>query len=65
MDENLLVQQESAAKGLNQQQNILLGWKGTNEQQGKDVATYDMQEIQATFAPVFPAIVAASIRQFK
>lgn len=43
MDENLLTQQESAAKGLNQQLNILLGLKGTNEQEGKDVATHGMQ----------------------
>lgn len=54
MDENLQVQQESAAEDwMNQQQSKLLEQEGTNEQEAKDVATQDMEEIQATSVPVF------------
>lgn len=49
----------------NQQQSRLLEWEGTNEQEAKDVATRDTEEIQATRVPIFPAIVAAPTGQFK
>ena len=50
---------------MNQQQSRLLEREGTNEQEAKDKATYDMEEIQATSVPIFCAIAAASTGQFK
>lgn len=38
---------------MNQQQSKLLEQEGTNEQEAKDVATQDMEEIQATSVPIF------------
>lgn len=48
MDENLQVQQEFAARGLNHQQSRLLEQEGTHEQKAKEMATLDTEEIQAT-----------------
>ena len=50
---------------MNQQQSRLLERERTNEQAARDVAPHDMEEIQADSVPIFPAIVAASIGQFK
>lgn len=50
---------------MNQQQSSLLEQKGTNEQKAKDVATHDMENVQATSVPIFPAVVATSTGQFK
>lgn len=50
---------------MNQQQSRLLEQEGTDGQEAKDVAAHDMEEIQATSVPIFPAIVAARTGQFK
>lgn len=38
---------------MSQQQSKLLEQEGTKEQEAKDVATQDMEKIQATSVPVF------------
>lgn len=48
MDENLQVQQEFAARGLNHQQSRLVEQQRTHEQKAKEMATLDTEEIQAT-----------------
>lgn len=50
---------------MNQQQSKLLEQEGTNEQEAKDVATQDTEEIPSYFCTYFSAIVAASTGQFK
>lgn len=65
MDENLQVQQEFAARGLNHQQSRLVEQQRTHEQKAKEMATLDTEEIQATSIHFFfPATVAASTGQF-